>query len=260
MPIGPTLRKLRKERSLGLPELARRAGLEAEELRRIEEGRGDPPLSLLERLAGALGVSPAELFGPPAPAVPLREVRLLARRPGTFREGEFLAVPVVSGEVAAGNARIVDESVEGWALLPHAELRRSGRNLVAVQVQGNSMEPDIPDGAIVVVDRDERALAREGIYALRDPEGGCTVKRAESLGSHLAVIPSNRKEHAIEFWPIERGKTAGDYVVGRVVWMGVNLLVQAQFVREQKARYELQARAEAAQERKRRRKKLEEEF
>ncbi len=56
------LKKLRARKKVSQAELARRARLSREYVNKIEAGRYNPPLSTLNALAKALGVSLAELL------------------------------------------------------------------------------------------------------------------------------------------------------------------------------------------------------
>lgn len=59
--FGKRLRALREERSWSQEEFADRAGLHRTYVSAVERGVRNPTLSVLERLAKALGVSMAEL-------------------------------------------------------------------------------------------------------------------------------------------------------------------------------------------------------
>ena len=56
------LKELRKERGWTQPVLAKKAGLSAGYIARVETGRHDPKLSTLVKLAKALDVSVSELL------------------------------------------------------------------------------------------------------------------------------------------------------------------------------------------------------
>jgi transcriptional regulator with XRE-family HTH domain len=60
--MGRRLRKLRIEKRLSQAALAKRADLSREYVNKIEAGRYDPPLSTINALAKALGVSVTELL------------------------------------------------------------------------------------------------------------------------------------------------------------------------------------------------------
>lgn len=65
MPIGANIQAWRLSRRQSLTGLASKAGLPASTLESIENGEMDPPASLLEALAGALGIPPSWLYGDP---------------------------------------------------------------------------------------------------------------------------------------------------------------------------------------------------
>ena len=64
MACSDTLRRLRLEHFFSQAELARRAGLHALTLTRLESGRTAPSTRTVRALAEALGVQPRELASP----------------------------------------------------------------------------------------------------------------------------------------------------------------------------------------------------
>ena len=61
--IASKIRKLRKEKSWTVEELAEKAGLSKSSLNYIERGISDPKLSSLFNISKALGLSVPDLFG-----------------------------------------------------------------------------------------------------------------------------------------------------------------------------------------------------
>lgn len=61
--FGRNVRRWRKERGLSQEELAHRAGLHPTYVSGIETGYRNPTIKVIERVAKALKVEPAELFG-----------------------------------------------------------------------------------------------------------------------------------------------------------------------------------------------------
>ena len=61
--IASKIRKLRKEKSWTVEELAEKAGLSKSSLNYIERGISDPKLSSLFNISKALGLSIPDLFG-----------------------------------------------------------------------------------------------------------------------------------------------------------------------------------------------------
>ena len=60
--IGMTLRALRETKGLSQAQLARKAKITREYVNRLEAGRNDPTVGVLQRLAKALGVPVTRLL------------------------------------------------------------------------------------------------------------------------------------------------------------------------------------------------------
>src|ERR671923_675596 len=76
--VGGRLRDIRRSRRATLRTIADRAGVSESFLSQVERGRASASIASLRRIAGALGVSVADLFepgGPPGPRVLRREAR-----------------------------------------------------------------------------------------------------------------------------------------------------------------------------------------
>jgi transcriptional regulator with XRE-family HTH domain len=76
--VGERLRELRRFRRCTLRTVAERSGLSESFLSQVERGRSSASIASLRRIADALGVSIADLFGPdatPGPRVLRREER-----------------------------------------------------------------------------------------------------------------------------------------------------------------------------------------
>src|SRR5438309_3502324 len=76
--VGERLRDIRRLRRATLRTIAERAGVSESFLSQVERGRASASIASLRRIAGALGVSVADLFepsGPPGPRVLRRDER-----------------------------------------------------------------------------------------------------------------------------------------------------------------------------------------
>jgi transcriptional regulator with XRE-family HTH domain len=76
--VGERLRDIRRLRQATLRTIAERAGVSESFLSQVERGRASASIASLRRIAGALGVSVADLFepsGPPRPRVLRRDER-----------------------------------------------------------------------------------------------------------------------------------------------------------------------------------------
>jgi len=109
---------------------------------------------------------------------------------------DFVVLPLYADEVAAGTPREMrDTEIEGPAVLhrawcPHPEQT----DYVRVSTTGTSMEPTIPAGSIVTIDRamndPERLIGKVVAIGLR--EGGVTLKRLRKTarGTYIGM-PDN---------------------------------------------------------------------
>jgi transcriptional regulator with XRE-family HTH domain len=76
--VGERLRDIRRHRRATLKTIADRAGVSESFLSQVERGRASASIASLRRIAGALGVTVADLFeptGPPRPRVLKRDER-----------------------------------------------------------------------------------------------------------------------------------------------------------------------------------------
>jgi hypothetical protein len=90
--------------------------------------------------------------------------------------------------------------------------------------EGMSMYPRMLPGANLLIDRHYNSLTpyRKGehnMYAVRK-EGTCTIKYVELADHHLVLRPHNQT-YPVELMTMEEGKTPGDYIVGRVCYVGI---------------------------------------
>jgi len=112
------------------------------------------------------------------------------------------------------------ESVEG---------NRDGwERFVAIKVdarEGMSMYPRMLPGATLLIDRRYNSLTpyRKGesnMYAVRKQDESCTIKYVEMANDYLILRPQNQA-YPVEVLTIERGKKPGDYIVGRICYVGM---------------------------------------
>ena len=97
------------------------------------------------------------------------------------------------------------------------EVRASPKDLVMMPVVGDSMEPTLPSGALLMVDTAHTTPKREGVYVLRVGEG-VLVKRIElTLDGGVLIKSDNSKYRTHEIAPDSQESLTA---LGRVVWGG----------------------------------------
>lgn len=231
--VARRIREMRIARGLTQDAVATRLEIALKNFQRIESGRQNLTLSTVERVAGALGVEPIELFVRGAKDTAVRGRPRHARTDWTtslleagfelVEEGASRAVRVLSLEAAAGMATNAnDVEALSFARLPgNRRLRDPNAHFVA-RVVGTSMEPDIADGAWVLFRTPvSTPLSRRVLLiALRDDAGERHVlKRVREMsrkkGRTSAVLESSNA--AFEPMRVESDDPQGIVPIAEVV-------------------------------------------
>jgi SOS regulatory protein LexA len=144
-----------------------------------------------------------------------RQIQLL-----DWEKSRFLRVPVV-GWVSAGSAlAIPQDSITGYLTISQNLLSRIGKNLIAVEVDGDSMNQKelkakkIESGDFVIVDTEVKEF-RNGDVVAANIEGGLTIKEFRRQDKNtIALLPdSNNQLHK----PIYLTKKDEFLILGKVV-------------------------------------------
>ena len=138
-------------------------------------------------------------------------------------EGRQVLIRRLDLEAAAGPGRFVEalaqvDSVRVGKDIAARIQRHAGvalTSLALITVAGDSMEPTLRDGDIVVVDHSARDVDRDGVYVFT--LGNTTfVKRLQKLPQAIKVMSDNKIYDAWEITPHD----PDDMLVhGRVVWV-----------------------------------------
>ncbi len=132
-------------------------------------------------------------------------------------KNEFICVPLVNIEIAAGQPIMEEEYIEGWAVVHVAHIKGK-KDLVAVRVKGKSMEPTLNDKSIVCIDRTEKTIINGTIYAVSLPDGS-VVKRVFKNGKTLQLISDNPDPQYRQAIILNLNEMEGyNPVVGKVIW------------------------------------------
>jgi hypothetical protein len=150
---------------------------------------------------------------------------------------EFENVLMTEKDVAATHSLITSMNVKDIHkfkktflkhLRPEVEGNREGwERFVAIKANGNegmSMYPRILPGAVLLIDRHYNSLkpyhkGESNMYAVLK-DGSCTVKYVETAGNYLVLRPHNQA-YPVEVLTMEEGKSASDYLVGRICYVGI---------------------------------------
>jgi len=137
---------------------------------------------------------------------------------------EFAMLPLYDVRASAGHGAWNDEERISKTLAfrrdwLRAELSSRIADLILVYAAGDSMEPTISSGDVVMVDRGQLDV-RDGIYVWQ-ADGALLIKRLQRLGAgQVRVLSDNPRFPAYE---ADLAEIAGPAIVGRAVWAGVKL-------------------------------------
>ena len=197
-------------------DFAKRAGLSQSGLNKILAG-GDPGLTSIIALANAGGVSVEWLISG-------EQTRQSPTPERQMQDGDFSFVPRYDVRASAGPGAIVPfEDIDGSAqfLAFRSEwLRRIGvnpRRAEVLIVAGDSMEPTIRDGDLLLIDRGVDRVIDNGIYVF--VLGGMVlVKRVQTRRDGSLVLLSDNQRYREEIVPAH--DLTDLRVEGRVRWFG----------------------------------------
>ena len=152
-------------------------------------------------------------------------------------EDEFDSVVVADAKIASAESLIMSMHVKELQKFKKTFLRRlredtagdrkDWERFVVIRVdarEGMSMYPRLLPGASVLLDRHYNSLTpyrkgEQNMYAVRKDDS-CTIKYVAVANRNLVLRPHNAA-YPVELLPIEVGKKAHDYIVGRVCHVGI---------------------------------------
>ena len=136
-------------------------------------------------------------------------------------QGEHLVlIPFYDVQASAGSGSLVQqERVRGrlafradWV---HGELKVAPESLALITATGDSMQPTIGHGDLLLLNVHETAVTGDAIYALQ-MQDVLLIKRVQLLVDGTLVIRSDNPAYAEQRVRLEEG--ASPRIVGRVVW------------------------------------------
>jgi phage repressor protein C with HTH and peptisase S24 domain len=221
--------------SISVDKLLEELAVSPEQMRTYQDGSCIPERAFLQRFAELTGYSFQKLetlhelanVGTQVNA-PLGNIRAgLEPRPMPSAEG-YVAIPLFNDVRAAagtgalnGHLEKADDALmfkEDWVRF---ELGAHPEDLNLIRVSGDSMEPTLRAGDVVLIDHRAQRPNREGIYILRMGDM-LLVKRLQALpGGKVRVISDNP---IFEAWVLDLAEMGSEVsIVGRVVWSGRRL-------------------------------------
>lgn len=135
----------------------------------------------------------------------------------------YVQIPLYDVRAGAGRAEVIETErpidalafKEDWI---RQELRAAPGDLRLINVSGDSMEPDLRAGDIILIDHTDTRASREGIYVIR-MDGALLVKQVQRLpGGTVKLISRNPAYEPFTVTVASLEDPNGFAIIGRVVW------------------------------------------
>lgn len=204
MSFGAKLKKCRKDRSLSQKEFGQKIGVAESTVSLYESNKRFPDADTLKKISALFEVSLDYLLGN-APAK--------AAQPKTAGRG--VRIPVLGRVVADIPIEAVEEILDYEEITP--ELAATGE-FFALQVKGDSMEPTLRDGDVVIVKK--QPTVDSGDIAIVLVNGNdATVKEIKESPSGITLIGHNVAVYTPKFYSNREIEELPIQIIGKVVEM-----------------------------------------
>ncbi len=195
------LNELRKQQKISISELARKVDMSKSTVSQYFNGKLQFPLNRAHDFARALGVTTDDLLG-----LDLSKVNPINR---------LTKIPLL-GTIACGDPILADENISGYLSEP-TDLLPSGK-LFYLRAKGQSMEPTIKDGSLVLIRQQPDVEDGEIAAILFMDDNEATLKRIKRAGPTVILMPDNR-----EYEPIIASNSNPVRILGKAVRVTTNL-------------------------------------
>lgn len=174
-------------------------------------GRGQPSVANLVAVARAARVSVEWL------ATGEETKHAAQALTGAVEHGDFIFMPRNKIRFSGGrdgilrSEQVVDSIAfrAGWV---KRTLNTEPRDLILIEVMGDSMSPTVEEGDLILATLSEPRLRQDGIYLLRH-DGGLAVKRIQRRPDGKLLVRSDNPRY-------EAMVVSNVKIIGRVIWIG----------------------------------------
>ena len=231
MKIGERIRHAREKIGISQSELARRIGVKPQAVQAWEAGKNGPSRKRIQALASELQVSEEELeFGKKGivlfdrttskdPRIP----SVTIKREEPISQEKYVLIPRYEAMISTGAGCHNGEHVEisGTHAFRKDWIKKNNwreEDLCVVEASGQSMEPQISDGDVLLVNTADKNIQDGKVYVLLFPGEGVRAKRVHRMADGRIRISSDNPDKGR--FPDEYyspGEAAHLNIVGKVV-------------------------------------------
>lgn len=191
------IKSAREDLKLTKRELAKRIGVHESSINKYEKGLVDIPLSKISELARVLKVTEAYLMG---------------WEEKSEQPPQGLQIPVL-GNVAAGIPISAVEDILDYEEIPLSW--QSQGEFFALRIKGDSMQPKIDDGDVVIVRQQSDANSGDTVIALVNGDDA-TCKKLQKTENGIMLVSTN-PNYLPMFFTNEEIVTKPVVILGKVV-------------------------------------------
>ena len=130
----------------------------------------------------------------------------------------FLQVPKIKARLSAGGGSFETEpDIKEYYSFRKDWLSKKGkaRDMVLMDIFGNSMEPELKEGDTVLIDQSQKAVLAGAIYAVGFDDT-IVVKRLEKRPKELVLLSENERYPMMRFRDKEMDNVR---IIGKVIWV-----------------------------------------
>lgn len=192
--------ELRKAKNISQSKLGKIIGVAQNTVCNWENGNREPDQHSLAKLAEYFNVSIDYLIGH------------ISNTPGTQKPSGSILIPVL-GKVAAGLPVFANEEILDYEEIT-PKMAASGEYF-ALQIRGDSMEPKISDGDVVIVRQQNDCETGDIVVVLINGDEA-TVKRIKKIPEGIMLVADN-PNYGPWFYSNKEIETLPVTIIGRVV-------------------------------------------
>lgn len=207
MDIGSQIKALRKAHSYTQASLANVLGVKPTTVASWEQGRNKPLMDKVQKMSMIFNVPIAKIVGE-EPQGNLNDIPNIVY---PLSDGlEQVTIPII-GTIACGDPITAEENIEGYTKETFEKPVPSG-TLFALRCKGHSMEPIIPNGALVTLRSQPDVEDDEIAAVLVDGDNEATLKRVKHQNGMVMLLPENK-----DYTPIILNKDNPGRIIGKVI-------------------------------------------
>ncbi|MFT8361454.1 MAG: LexA family transcriptional regulator [Liquorilactobacillus satsumensis] len=208
------LKELRKSRGYTQAELQKLIGAKAPTtISSWETGKAKPHMDMATKLAQVLGTSVSDLLEDE-----IANISNMYRVSPT----RSLTLPIYS-HLFAGMPDGAEEDIIGNIDIPDRIANKYGRkNLLAIKVEGDSMNKVILDGTIAVVNTDDTEVKNGQVYAVIVNGYANTIKHVFKYADHIRFEPDSYNP-ANQPFSYKNDEDISIKIIGKLVYMAKDL-------------------------------------